>query len=63
LIYDEKHVEDIDTELEDHNYDEARYVFMEHPLNPKKLKKIYTNEDPLPPMDPLNLITPMRRRN
>jgi PBSX family phage terminase large subunit len=63
LIYDEKHVEDIDTELEDHNYDEARYVFMEHPLNPKKLKKIYTNEDPLPPMDPLNLITPERRRN
>lgn len=63
LIYDEKHVEDIDTELEDHNYDEARYVFMEHPLNPQKLKKIYTNEDPLPPMDPLNLITPERRRN
>lgn len=64
LIYDEKNVEDIDTTLEDHNYDETRYVFMEHPLNPEKLKKIYTEKDPLPPMDPLDLmIRPERRRN
>lgn len=64
LIYDEKNVEDIDTSLEDHIYDETRYVFMEHPLNPKIFRKIYTNEDPLPPMDPLDLmIRPERRRN
>jgi hypothetical protein len=61
LIYDEKNVEDIDTTLEDHNYDETRYVFMEHPINPLKTKKIYTNKDPLPPMDPLNIM-PVRRR-
>lgn len=60
LIYDEKNVEDIDTTLEDHNYDETRYVFMEHPLNPLKTIKHYTNKDPLPPMDPLN-IYPVRR--
>lgn len=60
LIYDEKNVEDIDTTLEDHNYDETRYVFMEHPLNPLKAIKHYTNKDPLPPMDPLN-IYPVRR--
>lgn len=60
LIYDEKNVEDIDTTLEDHNYDETRYVFMEHPLNPLKTVKHYTNKDPLPPMDPLN-IYPVRR--
>lgn len=61
LIYDEKNVEDIDTTLEDHNYDETRYVFMEHPINPLITKKIYTNKDPLPPMDPLNIM-PVRRR-
>lgn len=61
LIYDEKHVEDIDTELEDHIYDAARYVFMEHPLNPRKSVKRYTAADPLPPEDPLNIIRPERR--
>ena len=60
LTYDEKNVEDINTTLEDHNYDETRYVFMEHPLNPLKTIKHYTNKDPLPPMDPLN-IYPVRR--
>ena len=50
LIYDEKKVEDIDTTLEDHIYDEARYLFMEHPLNPKMPEK----EIP-PAEDPLNL--------
>lgn len=48
LIYDEKKVEDIDTTLEDHIYDEARYLFMEHPLNPRKAEqKIMPAEDPL----------------
>ena len=50
LIYDEKKAEDIDTTLEDHIYDEARYLFMEHPLNPKH------EAAPMPPAeDPLNL--------
>lgn len=47
LVYDETHVEDINTKQEDHNYDECRYVFManllgarvnkqpvKHPYNP-----------------------------
>lgn len=50
LVYDEKKVEDIDTDGEDHIYDEQRYLFMEHPLNPRK------NEIFVPPAeDPLNL--------
>lgn len=32
LMYDEKNVEDIDTTMEDHIYDECRYVLMEHPI-------------------------------
>jgi len=50
LVYDEKHVEDINTEQEDHIYDMCRYVFMEHPIAPRK------NElaNPLPD-DPLDL--------
>lgn len=61
LIYDDKNVEDIDTDLEDHIYDEARYVFMEHPLNPRKNVKRFTEKDPLPPDDPLNMIKKRRR--
>lgn len=34
LIYDERHVEDIDTTLEDHDYDAARYFLMENPITP-----------------------------
>lgn len=36
LVYDEKHVEDINTEQEDHIYDMARYVLMEHPIGPRQ---------------------------
>ena len=36
LIYDETDVEDIDTDGEDHIYDECRYVCMVHPINPPK---------------------------
>lgn len=36
LVYDEKNVEDIDTEGEDHIYDELRYVCMENPIAPPK---------------------------
>lgn len=34
LVYDETNVEDIDTDTEDHIYDECRYVCMEYPINP-----------------------------
>lgn len=60
LIYDDKNVEDIDTDLEDHQYDEARYVFMEHPLNPRKNNKRFTEKDPLPPDDPLDMFKKRR---
>ena len=49
LIYDEHKVEDIDTRLEDHIYDEWRYVMMENPINPPIRKKLIKDvrEDPL----------------
>ena len=49
LLYDEKKVEDIDTALEDHIYDEWRYVMMENPINPPVLEKEVKDirEDPL----------------
>lgn len=49
LLYDEKKVEDVDTSLEDHIYDEWRYCMMENPMNPpvhpKPVKDI--RDDPL----------------
>lgn len=36
LVYDQRHVEDIDTTQEDHAYDECRYVFMDNPIAPRK---------------------------
>ena len=36
LIYDEKKVEDVDTEMEDHIFDEWKYVSMENPINPRR---------------------------
>lgn len=36
LVYDDKHVEDIDTDQEDHIYDECRYVLMENPIAPRE---------------------------
>jgi hypothetical protein len=33
LVYSDKHPEDIDTDMEDHNYDEQRYAFMLNPIN------------------------------
>jgi nitrate reductase beta subunit len=49
LLYDEKKVEDIDTSLEDHIYDEWRYVMMENPINPPIRQKTIRDvrEDPL----------------
>ena len=36
LVYDQTDVEDIDTDGEDHAYDECRYVLMERPIAPRK---------------------------
>ena len=35
LVYDETDVEDVDTDGEDHAYDELRYVCMANPISPK----------------------------
>lgn len=49
LIYDEKKVEDVDTSLEDHIYDEWRYVMMENPISPQIITKtvVDVRDDPL----------------
>lgn len=48
LIYDEKDVEDIDTDGEDHIYDECRYVLMENPISPRKNnRQVQIKDDPL----------------
>ena len=36
LVYDDKNVEDIDTDGEDHIYDELRYICMVYPVAPRK---------------------------
>ena len=45
LCYDDKKVEDIDTEGEDHIYDETRYFLMSRPIAPRKAvekkRKVY----------------------
>lgn len=48
LIYSEKKPEDIDTDMEDHDYDMARYVMMDNPIAPRAnvLQKI-DYDDPL----------------
>ena len=48
LIYSEKHPEDIETDMEDHIYDECRYVLMDRPIAPRAniLQKI-DYDDPL----------------
>lgn len=48
LIYSERHPEDIDTDMEDHIYDECRYVLMDRPIAPRTnvLQKIDL-DDPL----------------
>lgn len=50
LVYDEKNVEDIDTDGEDHIYDELRYVCMKNPIAPR-LRPVQTEK----PYDPLDL--------
>jgi len=38
LVYDETYVEDVDTDGEDHIYDELRYVCMENPISPRPVE-------------------------
>lgn len=48
LVYDQSDVEDIDTDGEDHIYDECRYICMAHPISrPVKGVDIQPGDDPL----------------
>ena len=49
LVYSESNVEDIDTDTEDHIYDECRYVLMANPISPRK-----HFDKPVDLNDPLN---------
>jgi hypothetical protein len=49
LVYDQTNVEDIDTDGEDHIYDECRYVAMKNPIAPR----LRVAEKPKP-YDPLS---------
>jgi len=52
LVYDETNVEDVDTDGEDHIYDEWRYVCMRNPI-PAPVR-IPEKEKPYDPLDPLD---------
>lgn len=56
MMYDETHVEDIDTDLEDHVADESRYFCMSHPIKP-----VIANKPIAVGEDPLNQRTPKRK--
>lgn len=58
LVYDETKVEDIDTDGEDHIYDECRYVFMQRPITPREITPKLVPLD-----DPLNLFQEERGRD
>ncbi len=48
LVYDAERVEDVDTNGEDHIYDECRYVFMSRPITPRQGKQpILRGDNPL----------------
>jgi len=47
LVYSESDVEDIDTDAEDHIYDECRYVTMANPINPPPKKTAVQVYSPL----------------
>lgn len=55
LLYSETNVEDVDTKMEDHIYDEWRYVNMARPIAPRPKIDIDREWTP-PPDDPLNLM-------
>lgn len=48
LVYDERDVEDVNTDCEDHIYDETRYVAMERKIKPREnIRKPEKQYDPL----------------
>lgn len=49
LVYDEVNTEDVNTNIEDHDYDAMRYFFMSNPLSEKKEKaaNVFNDFDPL----------------
>lgn len=49
LCYDDCHVEDVDSDMEDHAYDELRYMCMERPIKSKKQKEAVAK--PYNPLD------------
>ena len=49
LVYDNKCVEDIDTAMEDHDYDAMRYFFMMNPIAAAEEKSVSRT----PPWNPL----------
>lgn len=51
LVYSERNVEDINTDLEDHIYDECRYFLMEHPIPAREDMAVKPKE-----YDPLDLM-------
>lgn len=58
LVYSDRHPEDIDTEMEDHIYDETRYVMMDRPIAPR------ANVLAKPPKsDPLNIWSDENKRS
>ena len=61
LIYSETQVEDVDTKMEDHIYDEWRYVCMARPIAPRP-KTIRKHVDPQNVEDPLNMIREREER-
>lgn len=56
LVYDELDVEDVDTDQEDHIYDEARYFYQMNPLPPRKHV-----EPKVRPYNPLETEEPVSR--
>ena len=57
LCYSQSHLEDIDTDQEDHVYDESRYMAMSRPIPARKPAGTKEVKD-----DPLNMIADMRKK-
>lgn len=58
LVYDESNVEDIDTNTEDHIYDECRYVLMSTPISPRPHTPAQRRgDDPLNQREPRSNVT------
>lgn len=51
LVYDEKHIEDVNTDGEDHIYDAIRYGLMEYTVAPRRKEALPDMRD-----DPLNML-------